>query len=121
MCLRARNKYHLPSLQDLLKKKKTDREKPQATATDSSSESKVGLRTWSEEFPALEVVRLAPALVAVGVATREAVHQVVVLRAGAIPTIAVLRKVAGVHGSSAWGSRNSELRRRRTRGIIVPS
>lgn len=42
----------------------------------------------------------------------------VVLRAGAILTVAVLRKVADVHGLSAWGSRNSELRRRRrtTRG-----
>lgn len=79
---------------------------------------RVSLCTWRKEFPALEVVCLASALVAVGVETRQAVHQVVVLRAGAVPTVAVLRKVAGVHGFSARGSRNSELRQRR---VIEPS
>lgn len=115
--------------------------KAQTTVTDSSSKSPpsekksvcsiqpqlrdklqhVGLCTLRKEFPALEVVRLASALVAGGVLTRDAVHQVVVLRAGAVPTVAELRKVAGVHGLSARGSSNSELRPRRSRGEIEPS
>lgn len=113
MCLHARSKYHLPLLQDLRKKQ---REKTssychrQLTQERSNKVRHVSLCTWRKEFPALQVVRLASALVAVGVETRQAVHQVVVLRAGAVPTVAVLRKVAGVHGFSARGSRNSELR-----------
>lgn len=59
---------------------------------------------------ALVVVRLASALVAVGVVTREAVHDVEVLGAGFVFAVAVFRKVAGVDRFPTWRSRNSELK-----------
>lgn len=95
--------------------KKSVLQHPAATTGQTLFANDISWCTWCEEFPALEVVRLASALVAVGVVTREAVHHVVVLGAGAILAVAEFRKVAGVHGLSAWGSCNSELRRRRRR------
>lgn len=72
--------------------------------------SNISSRTCFEEISALVVVRLASALVAVGVVTREAVHDVEVLGAGFVFTVAVFRKVAGVDGFPAWRSRNFELK-----------
>lgn len=60
---------------------------------------------------ALEVIRLASALIAVRVMTREAVHDVEVIGAGFVFAITVFRKIAGVDRFSTWRSSNSELKK----------
>lgn len=64
---------------------------------------------------ALEVIRLASALIAVRVMTREAVHDVEVIGAGFVFAITVFRKIAGVDRFSTWRSSNSELKKTQNR------
>lgn len=64
---------------------------------------------------ALEVIRLASALIAVRVMTREAVHDVEVIGAGFVFAITVFRKIAGVDRFSTWRSSNSELKKTKNR------
>lgn len=63
-------------------------------------------------MPALEIICLASALVAVSITTGEAIHGIVIIWTELIRAVTVLRKITGVDGLSTWCSSNLELKKK---------